>query len=275
MSTIEIRRFFIYLIISILALMVIYPFFLVLLNSFKPELEIFTNFFGLPNEFRWENYRETWVEGRFSRYYINSIVTSSLSLFLSVFFSTLLAFTMSRKNCVFRKHLFYALVVGITIPPQVSATPLFFQVQRMGLESSLVGLILVFIAYRISFPSIIILSSFRSVPQELEEAALIDGARLSSIYSQIYIPLSKSIIAASLIFNFVYIWNNFFFPLLLISDNSLKTLPIGLLQFKGQFRNSFTNMFSGIMLISVPLITFYFALQKQFMKGIMSGAVKG
>lgn len=264
-----------YGIITLIAMGFLYPVWLVFINSLKKDTEIYTNLFGLPYEFQFINYIDAWVKGKFSVYYINSIIITGASVLLILLFSTLAAYTLSRKDLIGKGVLRILFVVGITIPVQVSLMPLFIEIKTFGLYNTLSGVILIFIAFRLAFSTFIITGFMEGIPQELEEAAVIDGATSSTILTKIILPLCRSGIGAVSIFNIVYVWNNFWFPLIFLSSQSKKTLPVGLLAFIGEETMAFGKLFAGIMILTLPVIVVYLLLQRQFVRGVTAGAVKG
>ena len=264
-----------YGIITLIAMGFLYPVWLVFINSLKKDTEIYTNLFGLPYEFQFINYIDAWVKGKFSVYYINSIVITGASVLLILLFSTLASYTLSRKDLIGKGVLRVLFVVGITIPVQVSLMPLFIEIKTFGLYNTLSGVILIFIAFRLAFTTFIITGFMEGIPQELEEAAVIDGATSSTILTKIILPLCRSGIGAVSIFNIVYVWNNFWFPLIFLSSQSKKTLPVGLLAFIGEETMAFGKLFAGIMILTLPVIVVYLLLQRQFVRGVTAGAVKG
>ena len=264
-----------YGIITLIAMGFLYPVWLVFINSLKKDTEIYTNLFGLPYEFQFINYIDAWVKGKFSVYYINSIVITGASVLLILLFSTLASYTLSRKDLIGKGVLRVLFVVGITIPVQVSLMPLFIEIKTFGLYNTLSGVILIFIAFRLAFSTFIITGFMEGIPQELEEAAVIDGATSSTILTKIILPLCRSGIGAVSIFNIVYVWNNFWFPLIFLSSQSKKTLPVGLLAFIGEETMAFGKLFAGIMILTLPVIVVYLLLQRQFVRGVTAGAVKG
>ncbi len=264
-----------YGLLTVFALIFIYPVWLVFINSLKADSAIYTNLFGLPRKFQWVNYIDAWVKGKFYLYYLNSIIITSASVGFILAFSTLSAFALSRRDLIGKKVIKILFIIGITVPVQVSLMPLFVLVKDFGMYNSILGVVLIFIAFRISFATFILSGFFEGIPRELEEAALIDGASSFVLFTRIILPLSKSAISAVAIFNIVFVWNNFWFPLIFLSSQSKKPLPVGLLAFMGEETMAFGKLFAGIMILTLPIIVVYLLLQKQFVKGVTAGAVKG
>jgi raffinose/stachyose/melibiose transport system permease protein len=271
----KIESFIKYGLLSFVSAIFLYPVWLVLINSFKKDTELYTNLFGLPRSFQFVNYVDAWVKGKFHMYYMNSIIITAASVVFILLFATFAGFAMSRKDLIGKKLIGILFIIGITIPEQVSLMPLFLEIKGMGLYNTLLGVILIFIAFRISFASYIVTGFMNGIPPEFEEAATIDGASSFDLFARIILPLSKSSISAVAIFNIVFVWNNFWFPLIFLSSQAKKTLPVGLLAFMGQETTAFGKLFAGIMILTIPIIIIYLLLQKQFVQGVTAGAVKG
>jgi len=263
------------LFLSVVALLILYPVWLVLINSLKKDTEIYINLFGLPYKFQFVNYIDAWVKGKFSIYYINSIIITSVSVIAILIFSILAAFALSRKDLIGKGFIRVLFVVGITLPVQISLMPLFIEIKNFGLYNTHTGVILIFIAFRLAFSTFILTGFMEGIPYELEEAAVIDGASPFTLLTRIILPLSKSSLGAVGIFNIVYVWNNFWFPLIFLSSQRKKTLPVGLLAFMGEETMAFGKLFAAIMILTLPVIIIYLLLQKQFVHGVTAGAIKG
>jgi len=259
----------------LIALIFLYPVWLVFINSFKKDTEIYTNLFGLPYKFQFVNYINAWVKGKFSLYYLNSISITLIAVAAILIFSILAAFTLSRKDLIGKEFIRLLFIIGITLPVQISLIPLFIEIKNFGLYNTHAGVILIFIAFRLAFSTFILHGFIEGIPAELEEAAVIDGASSLTLLTRIILPLSKSSLTAVGIFNIVYVWNNFWFPLIFLSSQHKKTLPVGLLAFMGEETMAFGKLFAAIMILTLPIIVIYLVLQKQFVHGVTAGAVKG
>ncbi len=261
--------------LTLVAMVFLFPVWLVFINSLKRDTEIYVNLFGLPKAFQFVNYADAWINGKFHMYYMNSIVITAASVGFILVFATLSAFALSRRDLIGKKLINVLFIIGITVPVQVSLMPLFVLVKDMGLYNSMIGVVLIFIAFRIAFATFIVTGFIEGIPVELEEAATIDGANSFSLFTRIILPLCKSSISAVAIFNLVFVWNNFWFPLIFLSSQSKKTLPVGLLSFMGEETTAFGKLFAGIMILTLPVMIVYLLLQKHFVQGVTAGAVKG
>jgi raffinose/stachyose/melibiose transport system permease protein len=265
-----------YIFLIIGAFIVVYPIFTVLMGSLKNNSDIMLDPFGLPHHPIFANYIDAWTDGPLGSLFKNSIIVTFSSVFLVVVFSSMIAFVMTRKD--FKKIgniIFIVIVVGITIPAQVGILPLYLQLSRFNLIDTYAGLIITYIVYYMPFTIFIMQGFFKDVPDEIQDAALIDGCGNFRLYLSIIMPLSRSVVTAVTILNFMFIWNEMFFALVLIRRPILKTLTIGLFAFKGQYNNNYASMFAGIIIVSIPMILLFLVLQKRFLEGVSAGALKG
>lgn len=264
---------FIFLVIC--AAFFIYPLWMVFINSFRTNVEIMMDPFGMPKAIHLENYAKAWFNGKLGTLVGNSIFVTFVADFLVVLFSSVLGFVMTRRDFKYRKPLFILFVIGMTIPFQVGIIPLFLQMSKMGMTDSRLGLIIVYVVNYLSYSTYLMYGFMRKIPNEIQEAALIDGATTMGLYRYIMMPLSRSIVTTVGIFNMMYFWNDMFFSLVMLQDKAKKTLQIGLLAFRGQYMSDYATMFAGVVLVSLPMIVVFFALQKRFIEGVAAGAVKG
>lgn len=258
--------------VTVLLMLPVYP---VILGAFKPEKEIYLNLLGLPHEWVTDNFKTAWVKGNFERYYLNTLIITVFQVLICTPLSAMLGFALSRKDLYFKKLITLTLLAGLTIPAQVAIMPLFLQMKAFNLTNSLPGLIITLVGYRIAFTTFIFQRFMSAVPAEIEEAATIDGCSVPQLFVRIVLPLSQNVISIGIIFNVMYAWNNFFFPMILISNRDLKPISTGLLAFKGENTIQYTLLFAAIAICTVPIMVLYVFMQKYIVKGITSGAVKG
>jgi len=264
-----------YAVLILFALLILFPVYMVVMGSFKSEFELYDNIFGLPAKIGFGNYVKAFVEGNLREYYRNSLIVTGCSLAASLALSSMAAFALTRLKLRGRRAIYLLFVIGIAVPTQVGVIQLALQMSRMHLTNSLLGLILIYVSYELPFSVFVFYGFMQDIPWEIQEAAVIDGCTPFQLYSRIILPLSRSAVATVAIFNLVEIWNDMLFPLVLISKESLRTLPYGLLQFRGQYASQYTVIFAGVILITLPLVVLYLCMQKQFIRGLTQGAVKG
>lgn len=257
------------------SLLIMYPIFFVFVGSFKNNSQIMMDPFGLPHNLTFVNYSKAWTDGVLYALFKNSIIITFISVMLVVIFSSFIAFVMSREDFKFKFVLYTVIIIGTTIPYQVGILPLYMQLNSFHLVNTYLGLIIVYTVYNLPFSTFIMYGFFKHVSKEIQEAAIIDGCGNFRMYFNIIMPLSPSVVTTVCIFNLMFIWNDMFFALVLIRTRLLKTVTVGLFAFQGQYMNDYATMFAGIIIVSLPMIILFLALQKRFIEGIASGAVKG
>ncbi|KIL43045.1 carbohydrate ABC transporter permease [Jeotgalibacillus campisalis] len=263
------------ILLSLFALVIIIPLIAVIFTTFKSTTEVFANILGVPESFRFDNYVSIFVDQPMARYFMNSVIVTLFSVTFTIFFASLIAYAITRMFGWIGVVFFSLFTLGMMVPAQVNMIPLYQLVFDLGLTNSLLGLILVNIS--VTMPvAIFIMSGFmKSIPKTLFEAARIDGASEWKMYRKIAIPLSIPSIAATSIFLFVMHWNDLLYPLLFITKNEYKTLPLALLEFQGEYATNYPMLFTGVLIASAPMVLAYLFLQRYFIEGVTAGAVKG
>jgi raffinose/stachyose/melibiose transport system permease protein len=264
-------------IIILFLLLVLIPLYLPIINSFKTTSGLYKSPFSLPKDIMWSNYSEAWVKGNLFQYLINSTIVTVASVLLVVILSSMVAFALTRKRTFknLNRVVFIFFLMGIMVPPQVGIVPLYLLMKHFHLSNTLFGLVIVYVAYQMSFAVFILYSFFKNIPEDIEDAAIIDGCSNFTLFSRIILPLSRSAMIAVVIFAGTYTWNNFLFPLVLITSNSKKTLAIGLMGFRGRWLSDYPILFAGVTIVSIPLVITYLILQDKFVEGLTKGSLKG
>ena len=256
------------------AFIMIYPLFVMAISSFKTNAEIFTSPFALPHSFSLANAEKVWTETNFVRYLANSIGVTGASIVLIVIFATMAAYAIARYEFRGNALMLMFFLSGMTVPLKLAIIPLFIQLDTLHLIDSYAGLVLVYVAMGIPSAVFIMTGFLRSLPRELEEAPRIDGASEWQVMMLVMLPLARPAMVIVAIQNAVPIWNDFFFPLILITSDNLKTLPQGLTVFMGEFTTNWGVLFTGLSLAALPITLVYIALSRHFIAGITQGAVK-
>ncbi len=257
------------------ALAVIVPTSIVVLGTFKTDLEIYTKPLALPKSFNLDNFRTLFVDGQMIVPFRNSVIVSVFSVFFTLLFASMVSFAIARSITITGKVLLGLFTLGLAIPGQINIVPIFTLFVKLNLNNSLFGLILVNIALTLPISVFIITAFFKDLPKEMFESAGLDGANHWRIYRSIALPLSRPAVSATGIFLFVITWNDLLYPLMLISEASKKTLPLILIDFRGEFATSYSMLFTAIIVASIPMIVIYVVAQKSFIAGLTAGAVKG
>ncbi|MGE5704006.1 MAG: carbohydrate ABC transporter permease [Clostridia bacterium] len=274
MKTSVATRSFYYLIAYLFVLVMVYPIFLMIVSSFKSTAEIFASPLSLPEAFSLEPYRKLLELVPFQSYVMNSVIVSVAAVVLILLFSSMASFYLARFRFAWNGLLYFFFLIGLMIPLKLGIVPLFILMKNLGLTNSLWSLILIYTASGIPVSVFILTGFFRALPVELEEAARIDGCNHFQVFWKILLPLIRPALGTVMIINFISAWNDFFFPLIFIQDEALKTIPIGMLSLFGEYEADWSMIFAGLTLSSLPMIAVFLVASKQFMEGLTAGAVK-
>ncbi|OXS53347.1 sugar ABC transporter permease [Cohnella sp. CIP 111063] len=263
--------------LSFFLLVSLYPLIWLLFYSFKDNEEIFsTNVFGIPGEWRWENYSNAFGVFDIVAYFKNSLIVSIGTVVFTGFLALMFSYAAARMRWRFANISRIYMTSGMFIPMQIILIPLLILVRDMHLQNSYFAVIVPYVAFQLSFATIIFYAFFRSLPYEIEESAAIDGASVYTTFFRIMVPLVKPAIASVSIFVFLFAWNEFLVALIMISDNALKTLPLGLLYFQTQFGSDWGAMGAVMVISTIPTIVVYLLFSEQIEKALtVSSAVKG
>lgn len=254
------------------------PFVWVVLSSFKPRSQIYSKEFTvLPERISGENYRNMFRNMiGFDRYYLNSFLVTVGTVVLTLVVGSLAAFAFARFKFPGRDVLFYVLIFSMFLPGEIALIGRFELFHRLRLLNKLSGLILAYSAGGLALVLFIMRNVFRAVPQEMIDAARIDGAGTWHIFWQIMIPLSKTGLVAAGIMTFMAAWNEFLFALTMTWSNTARTLPVGIMMLRDQFEQwDYGMLFATLMLSFLPVMILFIVLQKQFIRGATAGAIKG
>jgi raffinose/stachyose/melibiose transport system permease protein len=263
------------LILTFVALLIAAPVYVVIVSTFKTNAELFENPSGLPASWSFANYSRLFVESNISQNFANSVIVTAVSVTAALILASLASFGITRLMRVSGVLLFGFFIVGLAIPAQVNIIPIFLFFKSLGLTNSLVGLIIINVVTTLPISVFILTTFFRQLPSDMFESAAMDGAGYLRQYFSIALPLSAPAMSATAIFLLVIVWNDLLYPLLLITEESKRTLPLALLAYQGEFFADYTMIFTGVLVASAPMVILYIALQRFFIAGLTSGAVKG
>ncbi|MFR3730347.1 carbohydrate ABC transporter permease [Lacrimispora sp.] len=257
-----------------LVCIIIFPVIWFVLNSLKTNQEMFLNSMALPKKWMFVNYVTAWNKGLFS-YFKNSILVSAVSLFFILLCSSFLAYGLTRFKLPGSDFIFILVLGGMALSEQVALVPLYKILQTVKLYNTQWAIILPYIAFRIPFTMFLLRAYFISIPKELEEAAIVDGCNSLQRFFKIIIPVSKPVLASCAIVNLNFVWNEFLFANVFLENKSIMTIPLGLMAFQGDLKSDYVVMLAGILIASAPMVFLFLCMQKQFVRGLTQGAVKG
>lgn len=268
------RLLIIYLILIIFATWFIFPLYWAITAALKESGEIFTNPWGLPSNLTLQNFIDAWVLGGFSTAYINSVILTLSTVVVVIILSAMVAYPLSRFTFRLRNAIFYFIVSGYMIPPIAILIPLYFMLKSMNLIDTLFGIFLAYIGLNLPIPVFIMRSYISTIPRELDESAVIDGASPWYIFWRIIFPLSKPAIAAVGIWTLLITWQDFLYALTMLLSPKNFTIPRAILNFYGVYFNAWGYIAAGFVFAILPMQIVFLLLQRQFIIGLTSGAVK-
>ena len=274
MSDSSLRRSMHYALLTTLALMVLFPVIWIVLSSFKEQSELFRQPMTLlPRRFTLQNYQQALSQGDFARYFGNSLFVAVTSTVLAVLFNVMAGYALAKYIFPGRDLIFGLMLSTLMIPLQVIMIPIFLQLKSLSLLNTLWGIIIPPAAT----PTGIFLARqyMVTLPNSMIEAARIDGAGEWYLFRRIILPLSAPIVATITIFSFMWRWNDYLWPLIVITDNKKQTVQQALANFVGQLQINWSQLLAMTTVAVVPVMLVFFAFQKYFMTGISAGSVKG
>ena len=256
------------------AAIVLLPLLLVVSNTMRTSREIFRDPVGLPTSINFDSYVKAWEEASFNVYFFNSLFITVASVALATAVSALAAYVLGRYKFKGSALISAYFLAGLMMPFRLAIVPLFLLLNNLGLVDSRFGLMLVYAATGIPFSVFILAAFFRQLPQELSEAARIDGAGEFTIFARVMLPLVRPALATVIVFQFVPLWNDFFFPLVLLRSTEKWTLSVGMTRFFGEFQADWSTLFAGLIITTLPLIILFLLATKQIIAGLTAGVSK-
>ncbi|MBX3071053.1 MAG: carbohydrate ABC transporter permease [Thermomicrobiales bacterium] len=254
---------------------VLLPIIIVFFGSFKTIPEFFAAPYGLPKQWDLTNYRQAWADANLQTALVNSVISTSFGVIASTVLAGLAAYGLARFDFAGRNALRLLFIGGLVVPVQLIILPLFVIFRQAGILGGLLPLCLIFAVFGIPLATLVLTGFFALLPRDLEQAARIDGASHLEIFWRIMVPLSRPAIAAVVILNGVWMWNDFFLGFILISDPDAMTLPVAIMAFRGTYLTKWGLIFASVIMSSVPVIIAYLMLSRQFIAGLTAGSVKG
>ncbi len=265
-----------YAVLTTLALLVLFPFYWMTITSFKSEEQMrsLVSMFW-PRPLVTENYHQLLSKTDFAAWYGNSVFVAVTSTLVATGVGTIGAYALARLRFFGRGFMASATLITYLVPPSILFIPLYAQMRNLGLANSLAGLIAAYPSFTVPFVTWLLMGYFESIPEELEEAAMIDGATRFGAFYRVVLPLSAPGVLAAGLYAFTQAWNEFLYALVFITDGRLRTLPVGLASFITGDVYGWGYLMSGAVLTTLPVIAAYIYLQKYMVEGLTAGSVKG
>lgn len=263
---------FIMITIGVLFFMPIYA---MVVISLKTTRELIYSPLAFPKSLYLQNFKDAWKLLRLGTVYKNSLIVASVSVIIRILLASMASFTLAKRVNLVNRFLYVLFLSGLMIPIYTVLVPLLRLIKNLGLMNSHLGLIVVYIAMGMPFAVFMLTGFVKAIPDELLEAAVLDGCSVYRTFWTIVFPLLKSAVTTLFILDFLSVWNDFLLPMLTLSDNSLKTVTVVMYNFYGEFGSRWEMTFAGYTLAIIPIVIVYLLLQKNIVEGIMIGAVKG
>lgn len=262
------------LILTPICILWIYPFLWLVSAAFKTNQEIFAGLNLIPARLHWENFSRAWIQANIGTYFTNTVIITLTTVTIVVVTTSMMGYVMGRYTFPGKQVIMALFLATLFVPEGYTIIPLFDIVNRLGLNNSLLGVILaesgaVHIIFILLFAGY-----FAQLPRELEEAAIVDGAGFNRIFVQVMLPLAQPVIATTIILQFMASWNSFFLPLVLtLSRPELRTLGVGMFAFQGKYFSDWAGMAAAATISLFPIIVVFLLLQRYFVEGL-AGAIK-
>lgn len=265
-----------YLALGILSLFSVFPLYWVLLSSFRsPSNLLASNPSLLPQEIYWGFYQTVLEKTPFLRFFQNSVLVTLSTTGISVMLAAMAAHSLARLQFRGKRLLSRGVLLAYIFPQIVLVVPLFVGIVRLNLANTYTGLILTYVTFSFPFATWMLTAFFQTIPRELEEAALIDGASNLGVFLRIALPLARPGLVAAAVFTFLHAWNEFLYALVILNSDAKKTLSVGLYGFIGGETMNWGEVLAASTMIVLPSLLFFLLVQRHLVHGLTAGAIKG
>lgn len=264
-----------YLILSIVLIITVAPVVLMWSSAFKSKMELNANPIALPKSLDFSNLVNAWTIGRFGKYSVNSVIIAVPTVLGVVAFSSLAGYGFAKHTFFGKKAFFFLFLLGLMVPFQSIMIPLYINLRDYGLLGTYLAMILPSIGLGMPFGIYLMQAFFRGLPSELSDSARVDGCNEFQVFWRIILPLTGPAISSLAIFQFVWTWNAFLMPLIYLNKEAYRPITLGLMFFQSKHTSDYSLISAGVTIATFPLIVVYILLQRQFVRGLTAGAIKG
>lgn len=269
------KRFILEAVLVVIALIFLMPFYFVLVNSVKDFVEILKNTAGLPEEIHWENFANAWENVGFGRAFWNTVINTILTDIVIVVAASMAAYRMVRHNTKGNRLLMMLFVASMVIPVQSILIPLIKEYSVLHLINTRAGLVIAYVGLGLPFSIYLYSGYVHNIPIEVEEAAIIDGCSYMKLYWRVVFPLLKPMTGTVVLLRTLWCWNDYLTTLLLFQKTEDRTIQLAINVLFNEYRQQWDIALPALVIAITPLIAFFLLMQKQFIAGVTSGAVKG
>lgn len=269
------KKVLLYVLLAVLALIWIIPIFTLVATSLKHKKDFMSglSLFQLPAEIAWDNFYNAITKGRLITYMKNDLIVSFLKVPLGIFVGSLAAFSMTRLKIRHSTGIFVFFLIGMMLPMQTALVPINMIYSKLGLLNTYFGLFYVYIGFGLSYCILVMRGFMKGIPGDIDEAAYIDGCNKWQLFYKIIFPIAKPAVATLFITDFLSTWNEYLLASVIINDNALKTVPVGIMTFVGEHGTDYGYLCAGVLVSVIPVMVVYLVFQRYFVEG-MAGAVK-
>jgi raffinose/stachyose/melibiose transport system permease protein len=263
-----------YALLTFFLLVAVLPLVGIFFTAFKTTAELSANPFALPEHWHWENFRDAWQGARFEIYFRSSVIVVVPVVVIASLLSTMSGYALGTMRFPGDNALMLLILLGLMVPFEAVIIPLWHLMGTFGLRNSYWALILPQVALSFSFGTFWMRAHFRGIPSELIDAAVVDGCSTWGVLWRVLFPLSRPALLSLIVLLFMWTWNEFFLALVMVSGD-LRTLPVGLALLRGRYASDVPVMAAAAIMVFMPVILLYFVFQRHFIRGMISGALKG
>lgn len=264
-----------YLLLIVLCLIWIVPMFTLVATALKSRQDFFNglSLFRLPDKIAWSNFTNAITKGNLINYMKNDMIITCLKVPLGIFIGALASFALTRLKLKHSTGLFIFFLIGMMLPMQAALVPINVVYSKLNLLNTYFGLFYIYIGFGISYAILIMRGFMNGIPRDIDEAAYMDGSTKWQLFWYIILPISKPALATLMITDFLSTWNEYLLASVIINDNKMKTVPVGLMTFVGEHGTDYGYLCAGVLISVIPVLAVYLVFQRYFVEG-MSGAVK-
>lgn len=271
--TVRREQYFTYVLLGVFSLIALVPIVGIILTALQKQGGLSS--FGHPDGFHISNFADAWNQGHFASYLKSSLIVVVAVVVLATFFSVLAGYAFGMMRFRGEQVLFYVLLLGLMVPLEAFIVPLYYDLRDLSLTDTYWALIWPQVGVSTAFGTFWMRAFFRSVPRSLVEAARLDGSNSWHTLWRVILPLGRPAVLTMTVLIFMWTWNEFLLALVMVSDEGLRTAPLGLAFFQGRNTTDFALLAAGAVIVATPVVLVYVFLQRHFIRGMLSGAVKG
>jgi N-acetylglucosamine transport system permease protein len=263
-------------VLSLWSVIIIVPLLWTVMSSFKTTKQIFASPFSLPKKISFDNYVHAWTTAGIGGFFVNTVIVVGIALVVVMMLGSMCAYVLARFEFWGSRAIYYMMLAGLTFPVFLAIVPLFFVLQNIGLLNTFPGLILTYVAFALPFTVFFLYPFFRSLPEEIAEAAEIDGASEWRTFFQVMLPMARPGMASVAIFNFLGLWNQFLLPVALNTNRDHYVLSQGMASFASQAGYAVDTgaLFAGVVITVIPVLVMYVIFQRQLHGSVTQGTSK-